>query len=63
MEPQGIVTEFDRPRLSAIHLTGEMFNLEVEYEFEEIAAGTRVTQRSRVEAKVGSESSSSRLAG
>ena len=51
MEFQGGMTTCEQPRLSAIHLTGEMFNAEVEWEFEELASGTRVTQGSHGEAK------------
>ena len=51
MEFQGVITRYEAPFVSAIHLTGEMFNLVIEYEFEDLGSGTRVTQRSDVEPK------------
>ncbi len=51
MEFQGIVTRHEPPRLNAIHLTGDFFDLDVEYTFEDLSGRTRVTQRSSVAGK------------
>lgn len=51
MEFQGVVTKHDPPFLNAIEMTGEMFDLEVEYTFKDLEGNTRVTQRSKVAAK------------
>lgn len=51
MEFQGIVTQYDPPRFSAVRMTGEMFDIEAEYTFEDLAARTRVTQKSNVTGK------------
>lgn len=47
MEFQGVVTRFDAPVSSAIEMRGKMFDLFVEYEFEDLGGRTRLTQRSR----------------
>jgi hypothetical protein len=51
MEFQGVVTRHDPPHASAIRLTGEMFDIETEYLFEDLAGRTRVTQRADVAGK------------
>ena len=51
MEFQGVVTRYDPPFASAIHMTGNMFDIEAEYIFEDLAGRTRVTQKSRVTGK------------
>lgn len=51
MEFQGIVTEYLVPTFSAVKLTGDAFDIEVEYTFENIDGKTRVTQDSDVSGK------------
>ncbi len=51
MEFQGVVTRHEPPYVQAVYMTGDMFDLDVEYEFEDLAGGTRVTQRSQVTGK------------
>lgn len=51
MEFQGVVTRHEPPRASAIHMTGQMFDIDVEYYFEDLGGRTRVTQRSNVAGK------------
>jgi hypothetical protein len=43
---QGVITKYDPPYLSAIYLTGKMFDIEAEYTFEEFSGGTRVVLNS-----------------
>jgi len=46
MELTGIVTAYQPPNHSAIHLEGEMFDIDAVYQFEKISEEeTRVTQR------------------
>ncbi len=51
MEFQGVVTAYEPPVRSKIQLMGEMFDLEVEYLFEDLGGRTRVTQVSDVHGK------------
>ena len=51
MEFQGVVTRHDPPHLNAVQLTGNSFDIEVEYTFEDLSGRTRVTQRSNVTGK------------
>ena len=51
IEFQGVVTGHEPPYFSAIRLTGDTFDIDVEYTFEELEHRTRVTQRSEVTAK------------
>ncbi len=51
MEFQGVVTRHEPPRLSAIHLTGQYFDIDAEYRFEDLDGRTRVTQESTVAPK------------
>ncbi len=51
MEFQGVVTRHTSPNLSAIRLTGQYFDIDAEYLFEDLGGGTRVTQRSTVAPK------------
>jgi uncharacterized protein YndB with AHSA1/START domain len=51
MEFDGVVTEYDPPRASAIHMTGKMFDIAAEYTFEDLGGSTRVTQISSVHGK------------
>jgi len=48
MEFHGVVTRHEPPRVSASRLTGEYFDIDVEYRFEEFGDTTRVTQQSTV---------------
>ncbi|WP_166831496.1 SRPBCC family protein [Thalassoroseus pseudoceratinae] len=48
MEFDGTVTHYDPPYANTVELKGEQFDLEVEYEFEDLDGNTRVTQRSHV---------------
>lgn len=51
MEFQGVVTRHDPPHASAIRMTGDAFDIEAEYTFEDISGRTRVTQKSTVTGK------------
>ena len=51
MEFEGVVTRFEPPRFHGIEMTGSMFDLEVEYSFEDLGGRTRVTQVSIVHPK------------
>lgn len=51
MEFQGVVTRHDPPHASAVQLTGEMFDIETEYTFEDLGGRTRVTQGAQVTGK------------
>lgn len=45
---EGVVTRYEEPRLSAVHLAGSTFDLDVAYTFEDLGGRTRVTQQSNV---------------
>ncbi|MDP6538334.1 MAG: hypothetical protein QF903_04395 [Planctomycetota bacterium] len=47
----GLVTAWDPPRSTAIQLTGAQFDIHVDYTFEQVEGGTRVTQHSIVRGK------------
>ena len=51
MEFQGVITRYEPPKVSAIHLTGKAFDIDAEYVFEDLGGRTRVTQESTVTAK------------
>ena len=51
MEFQGVVTRYERPYASAVHLTGKPFDIDVEYIFKNLGASTSVTQYSTVSPK------------
>lgn len=51
MELQGVITKYDPPNASAIQLTGDSFDIEAEYTFEDLSGSTRVTQVSEVSGK------------
>jgi len=51
MDFQGVVTLWEPPTKSAISLTGKLFDIEVEYRFEDLNGRTRVTQESTVSGK------------
>ncbi|MGI9455572.1 MAG: SRPBCC family protein [Aeoliella sp.] len=51
MEFAGVVTEYDPPRHTAVQMTGDMFDLDVEYTFDDLGGRTRVTQRSQIKGK------------
>lgn len=51
MEFKGVVTKHDPPNTHAIHLTGEMFDIETAYNFEDLSGRTRVTQFANVTGK------------
>jgi hypothetical protein len=48
---QGVVTHYDAPTYSAVNLTGDAFDIEAEYTFEDLGGRTRVTQVSHVHGK------------
>ena len=48
---QGVVTRYDPPNASAVHLTGDFFDIDAEYFFDDLSDRTRVTQRSTVTGK------------
>jgi hypothetical protein len=51
MEFRGVVTKHDPPHTHAIHLTGDMFDIETAYVFEDLSGRTRVTQFADVTGK------------
>ncbi|TWT81746.1 Polyketide cyclase / dehydrase and lipid transport [Planctomycetes bacterium CA13] len=51
MEFQGVTSLWEPPTKSAISLTGELFDIEAEYRFEDLGGRTRVTQESTVRGK------------
>ena len=51
MEFQGVVKRYEPPHLSAVHLAGKAFDLDIEYRFEDLSGRTRVTQESSVTPK------------
>ena len=51
MEFQGIVTRHDPPHAHAVQLTGNIFDIETEYGFEDLSGRTRVTQTADVTGK------------
>jgi hypothetical protein len=51
MEFQGVVTKHDPPHANAVRLTGDMFDIETEFTFEDLSKRTRVTQRANVTGK------------
>lgn len=51
MEFAGTVTRHDPPYASAVHMTGQHFDMDVEYLFEDYEGHTRVTQVSHVHGK------------
>lgn len=51
MEFQGVVTRWEPPNLSAVTLTGQAFDIQAEYRFEDLRGRTRVTQTSTVKGK------------
>ena len=53
MEFQGVVTGYDPPRLHRVEMTGDSFDIDSEFVFEELDGGrqTRVSQRASVAGK------------
>jgi hypothetical protein len=51
MEFQGVITRYQPPHASAIRLTGQMFDIDAEYLFQDLSGRTRVTQKSVVTGK------------
>ncbi|WP_153557942.1 SRPBCC family protein [Roseimaritima sediminicola] len=51
MEFDGVITVWEPPTKSAIHLTGKSFDIEAEYRFDDLNGRTRVTQESTVTGK------------
>ena len=51
MEFHSVVKKYDPPRLSAVLLTGDSFDIDVQYTFDDLGGRTRVTQRSTIHAK------------
>ncbi|RMF42921.1 MAG: hypothetical protein D6753_06395 [Planctomycetota bacterium] len=47
----GVITAWEPPTRSAIHLTGKSFDIDAEYRFEDLGGRTRVTQDSIVMGK------------
>lgn len=51
MEFAGVVTRHEPPTVSAVYLTGDCFDIDVVYLFEDLGGSTRVTQQSDVTGK------------
>lgn len=51
MEFEGVVTHHDPPNAQSVFLKNDMFDLDVEYRFEDLGGRTRLTQGSTVHAK------------
>jgi hypothetical protein len=51
MEFEGLVTRHEPPTVHAVFMSGEQFDLDVAYLFDDLGRGTRVTQVSRVHGK------------
>jgi len=51
MEFEGVITRHEPPNVSAIRMTGQHFDIDAEYLFEDLGGRTRVTQRSSVAPK------------
>lgn len=51
MDFAGVVTHWDPPRSSAVHMTGKSFDIDSRYDFEDIGGRTRVTQVSTAKGK------------
>ncbi len=51
MEFDGVTTRYEPPNVSAIHMAGSSFDIDAEYQFEDLGGKTRVTQRSNVTGK------------
>ena len=52
MEFKGVVTEHNEPKLHTVEMTGQMFDIEARYVFEELGPkSTRLTQHSDVRGK------------
>lgn len=51
MEFQGLVTHYESPNASTVQLTGPQFDIEAEYQFEDLDGRTRVTVHSTVTPK------------
>ncbi|MEO1524836.1 MAG: hypothetical protein AAFX06_05335 [Planctomycetota bacterium] len=47
----GVVTAYELPRLQAIHMAGQYFDIDTEFQFEERDGHTRVTQFADVRGK------------
>ncbi|MEL6106397.1 MAG: SRPBCC family protein [Planctomycetota bacterium] len=48
---EGKVTAYEHPRLQAVHMAGQYFDIDTEFRFEEISGRTRVTQFADVRGK------------
>ena len=48
---QGVVTQYDPPHVNAVHLSGDMFNIDTEFQFEDLGGRTKVTQFAKVTGK------------
>lgn len=48
MEFAGVVTAFDPPYYNAAHMVGKLFDIDSEFQFEDLGSRTRVTQVSTV---------------
>lgn len=51
MEFQGVIIRHEPPTLNEIQMTGDGFDIEATYTFEDLGGKTRVTQKSRVQGK------------
>lgn len=47
----GVVTRYEPPNFSEVHMTGRQFDIDAEYVFEDLGGRTRVTQQSTVTPK------------
>ena len=48
---QGVITRYEPPHANAVRLTGDMFDIETEFTFEDLGGRTRVTQTAQVNGK------------
>ena len=48
---EGIVTGYEHPKRQAVHMSGQYFNIETEFQFEDLSGRTRVTQVADVRGK------------
>lgn len=51
MEFQEVITQYDPPCVNAVQMTGDMFDIETEFRFEDLGGRTRVSQTADVTGK------------
>lgn len=51
MEFEGVVTEHNPPRQARVFFVGQVFDLDVNYLFESVGSGTRITQKAIIQGK------------